>query len=317
MHKEIQNYLSHVIPLLEIRGLHVVEQKEISYGIQLKLKRQTDKASINIYFSEKRGISTVIGGSKDSLLNQELKMLLLGEATPQKDPAMHFWHAWIGSDECGKGDYFGPLVISAFFLRREQEDEIRELGVSDSKRLRDPQIEQIARKLYLQYPGQCNCMIIGTRRYNELIADFKAQGRNLNDLLAWGHESVISGLLKKTEICEGILVDQFSKAQKVKARLGPKHPQLKITERTGAERDAAVAAASILARYQFLLYRRDMDKRYKMKFPLGANPVVIKAANEFIKRYGRQNLDDVAKLHFKTTDQLALHKAETEKVLDR
>ncbi len=304
MHKEISLYLSHLIPLLEIRGITITEQKEISYGLQIKLLRGSDRANINLYHSAKRGLTKVIGAPQDSLLKHELELLILGEREPADDAGMHFWHSWIGSDECGKGDYFGPLVVSAFFLRRDQEQEALRLGICDSKKLRDPDIEKIAKKLYLAFPGQCHCLLIKNQRYNELIESFRAQGRNLNDLMAWAHEKVISELLGKTQNCEGVLVDQFSKAQKVKSRLSPKHPELKIIERSGAERDPAVAAASILARYQFLLQRQDLDARFKMRLPLGANPVVIKAAKDFVKQYGKERLGEVAKLHFKTTLQV-------------
>nr|MDK2850170.1 ribonuclease [Candidatus Cloacimonadota bacterium] len=304
MHKEISFYLSHLIPLLELRGINIIEQKEIPYGLQLKLSRGNDRANINLYHSAKRGLSKVIGAPQNSSLKHELGLLILGEPELKQDFGMHFWHSWIGSDECGKGDYFGPLVVSSFYLRREQEQELLKLGVCDSKKLRDPDIVKIAKKLYLAFPGQSNCLLIRNQRYNQLIQTLKEQGRNLNDLMAWAHEKVITELLKQCQDCEGVLVDQFSRAQKVKSRLGPKFPDLNIIERTGAERDPAVAAASILARYQFLLQHQALDAKFKMKFPLGANQGVIKAAKDFVTNYGKERLGEVAKLHFRTTLQV-------------
>jgi len=301
MHKEIENYLAHLYPLLLVRGIEIERQEEIAYGWQLRLRRGSDSANINIYHSAKRGLSTVVGGSNSSLLKAELNALIVGETSPAEHQAMHTWHAWIGSDECGKGDYFGPLVVSAFYLKREQENELKKLGVCDSKRLRDDQIKRIAAGIYQSFPGQMNCLILKNPKYNELIASFQQQNLNLNDLLAWSHAKVISELQAGIKDCEGILVDQFSKAQKVKARLTAKDKNLNVVERTGAERDPAVAAASILARYQFLELRKSLDTKHKMTLPLGAGPGVIEAAKQFVKLYGKDQLGTVAKLHFKTT----------------
>ncbi|MDD2543590.1 MAG: ribonuclease HIII [Candidatus Cloacimonetes bacterium] len=301
MHKEIESFLNHLLPLLAMRGIEILSQQEISYGWQLKVSRANDAANINIYFSSKRGLSNVVGGSPASLLKQELQSLLLGEMPASDGLAMHTWHSWIGSDECGKGDYFGPLVVSAFFLRREQETQLLKLGVCDSKRLRDDQTRRIAKSIYQSFPGQMNCLVMKNPKYNQLMASFQEQNLNLNDLLAWSHTKVISELRAGIKDCEGILVDQFSKAQKVKARLTAKDKNLNVVERTGAERDPAVAAASILARYQFLELHKSMDLHYKMTFPLGAGPGVIEAAKQFVKLYGKDQLGTVVKLHFKTT----------------
>lgn len=304
MSKEIQLYLSHLIPLLEQRGLQITSQKEIPYGAQIKLQRQDQKASINLYYSEKRGLSKVIGAPDGSELKPELELLLLGETEEITQPGMHLWHAWIGSDECGKGDYFGPLVVSAFYCTRAQVPSLTKLGVQDSKKLNDHRILQIAKAIYLNFPGQAASLILNPPKYNELISRFKQQNQNLNDLLAWGHETAISELMEKELPAEGILVDQFSKAQKAKLRLSRKYPHAKIIERTGAERDLAVAAASILSRYQFLEAMAKLNHRYQMTFPLGASPPVIKAGQLFVEKYGSARLAEVAKVHFKTSQSV-------------
>lgn len=300
MHPEIEQYLSHLYPILAQRGIEIFWHKEIAYGIQLKLSRDVDSASLNIYYG-KRGLSTLVGGSKDSTLKGEIERLAGNMHTEPESPALHNWHYWIGSDECGKGDYFGPLVLSAFYLKQEQVPQLRKIGAVDSKRLNDTKLKAIAESIYRSFPGQCQALIISPRRYNELISDFKQQNMNLNDLLAWAHSKVISELIAKSQPLEGILIDQFSKAQKAKARLKAKHPQLNIIERTAAERDPAVAAASILARYQFLSAKKNMEKNFGFGFPLGAGANVKKAAQDFVLQQGKAKLQEVAKLHFKTT----------------
>ncbi len=304
MPKEIELYLSHLIPLLEQRGISIYQQKDIDYGRQLKLQRQDQKATLNLYFSEKRGISKVIGAPQNSELKAELELILFAETPEITQPGLHLWHSWIGSDECGKGDYFGPLIVTAFYCKREQISTLRKIGVQDSKKLNDKRIAQIARQIYTNFPTQMATLILKAHKYNELIDKFKDQNLNLNDLLAWTHDKVITELLHKDFSCEGVLIDQFSKAQKAKARLLSKFPDLQIIERSAAERDVAVAAASILSRYQFLEARAQLDKKYQMQFPLGAGTAVVKAGQLFIDKYGFNRLAEVAKVHFKTTIKL-------------
>lgn len=306
MSKEIEKYLTHLVPLLLSRGIEILEKKEIAYGVQLRLARAEDAVPLNLYYSEKRGLSKVLGGSDASALKAELQGMILGEHTPYTAPGLHSWNSWIGSDECGKGDYFGPLIGTAFYCTKEQVPQLKEIGVEDSKKLNEKLIRHIAKELYLGFPGQTNTIIIKPARYNELISDFKRTGRNLNDLLAWLHYKAISGILEAKPETEGVLIDQFSKAQKARAMIIPKYPRLNVVERTAAERDIAVAAASILARYQFLEHMDKMDKSYGMSFPYGANRQVIDAARLFAEKHGKNRLGEVVKLHFKTTEKLGL-----------
>lgn len=301
MHKEIESYLSHLLPLLADKGIELVSQQEIAYGIQLRLCRGTDKVNINLYYSEKKGLSRVLSAPRDSALKLELQNLLLGDVPNEPFAGFHNWHRWIGSDECGKGDYFGPLVGSAFYLEADQAPGLKALGVQDSKHLNDIRIGQIAKNIYLKYPNQASCIVLKPARYNELIADFKRQGLNLNDLLAWVHEKVILELYAKKKQTEGVVVDQFTKTQKVKHRLHGRQPGLAVAEHTSGERDLAVAVASILARYQFLEAMKIQSRKYKFEFPKGAGPAVIKAGKEFVKLHPQALLPEVAKIHFKTS----------------
>lgn len=304
MHKQIEYYLSHLIPLLSQKGVEVYIKQEIAWGVQLKVTRNSDRATINLYYSEKRGLSQVISAPKQSGLKTELELLLLGEKKANEPTGFHTWQSWIGSDECGKGDYFGPLVACAFYVEAHQVEELKALGVQDSKLIGDIRIVQVAKSLYLKYPFQASCIVLKPTRYNELIHDFKQQGQNLNDLLSWLHEKVILELFAKQSSAEGVIVDQFTRAHKVKNRLYKRNPALSVMEQTHAERDIAVAAASILARYQFLEAISALNRKYKFVFPKGAGSSVIKAGQNFIKEHGEKHLCNVAKLHFKTSQSV-------------
>jgi ribonuclease HIII len=143
--------------------------------------------------------------------------------------------------------------------------------------------------------------VLKPAKYNLLYADFSRQKKNLNDLLAWQHVKNIETLLSRFPKTQGVLIDQFSKSKKVHQSLAKKHQDLSVIERPGAEADLAVATASILARYQFVQQFRTMSNFYKITFPKGAAHNIKQTANEYVRQYGFHRLNEVAKLHFKTT----------------
>jgi len=304
MDKHIELYLASLLPELAHHGISVDEQRPIDYGCQLRLALDGERAVLNVYYSQKRGVSTVVGGQSHSRLKGILHAVL-GRAKasrPLPDIApMHAWQSWIGSDESGKGDYFGPLVVAAFAMTRELEPALARMGVRDCKLLRDREVYEIALGLHREFPANIHYILLRPKRYNELYASFSAQGKNLNDLLAWLHATVDTELLARHPFCEGILVDQFSVAKKASTQILLKVPAANVVERTGAERDTGVAAASVIARYQFLKHMALLEKVHKMKLPLGASKAVRDAAKAFVDANGRQCLGEVAKLHFKTT----------------
>lgn len=305
MHKELSIYLSQLIPELEAKGIQITQTHELQYGVQLVLERDLERNPLNIYFSEKRGISVVVGGKTNTRLHALLATLNSRE--PVQESALqgfHEWNSWIGSDECGKGDYLGGLVVCAFAVQRTEASQLRKLGVQDSKNLKDVEICKIAKQIYLHYPQRISAIVLKPQKYNEIYASMKLQGKNLNDLLAWQHSSVIQNLLQKLPAPDGILVDQFSKSMKVKAALKKAEIKTPVIERPKAEQDLAVAVASILARYQFLQMRDSLARFYKLEIPLGTNTRVYAAAREFVKKYGKDRLDEIAKLHFVTTQRI-------------
>ncbi len=201
----------------------------------------------------------------------------------------------IGVDESGKGDYFGPLVIAACYVGAEH---IAELGgVKDSKKLTDPIALRLATKIKAVCPH--SVIAIGPAKYNELYEKF----RNLNTLLAWGHARAIENVLE-LQPCMLVISDQFAAGGAVvKKALYEKGKGVEFRSMVRAEADLAVAAASILARAEFLRRLKSLGDQYEMELPKGAGNV-IPTAQRFIERHGRQNLVNIAKLHFKTTLQL-------------
>jgi ribonuclease HIII len=201
----------------------------------------------------------------------------------------------IGSDESGKGDFFGPLVVAAFFLPEGQEEVLRELGVKDSKRTSDARCLEIARTLKSGYPHH-SVVAIGPEKYNELWGKL----RNLNRLLAWGHARAIENVLERVPAGTAV-TDQFGDERFVRNALLKKGREIELVQMPRAEEDPAVAAASILARAEFLTRLRFLSREVGLELPKGASDQVEAAAVRLVREKGPDILAQVAKTHFKTT----------------
>ena len=202
-------------------------------------------------------------------------------------------NGWIGTDEAGKGDYFGPLVIAGVYVNEAHVSELSRLHVRDSKRISDAKVKRLARELRKVCPH--NIVAIGPEKYNQLYNRI----RNLNRLLAWGHARVIENLLE-TVSCSRAISDQFGDKQYLLKALMKKGKQIELEQRTQAEDDIAVAAASIIARAEFLTRLKQISEQWSIDLPKGATSV-IQAGRTFVRQHGRESLPQVAKIHFKTT----------------
>jgi ribonuclease HIII len=200
----------------------------------------------------------------------------------------------IGIDESGKGDYFGPLVIAAVFVDGTTEGELSLMEVRDSKKISDGRILELAPDIKTICPH--SVIAIGPQKYNELYAKIK----NLNRLLAWGHAKALENLLERVS-CERAISDQFGDERLILNALQEKGRKIVLEQRTKAESDLAVAAASILARAEFLIRLKRLSDEVGTTLPKGASPAVELAGKMLLKKHGQERLGTVAKLHFKTT----------------
>jgi ribonuclease HIII len=199
----------------------------------------------------------------------------------------------IGIDESGKGDYFGPLVVAAVHVTPEIEPDLKLMEVRDSKKISDGRVLEIARDL--RQVCKHSIVAIGPQRYNELYAKIG----NLNRLLAWGHARALENLLAQAD-CGLAISDQFGDERYILNALLEKGKRIQLVQRTKAEDDLAVAAASILARAEFLLRLKRLSEEVGTALPKGASNVEL-AARMVVKKHGKDRLGTVAKLHFKTT----------------
>jgi ribonuclease HIII len=206
----------------------------------------------------------------------------------------------IGTDESGKGDYFGPLVCASVWVDETTADKLRSIGVRDSKTCSDRDIKELSEKIRELCAGKFEIIEISPEKYNKLYEQIRTEGKTLNTLLAWGHAKAIEELLKKVDSRVAI-ADQFADKRFILGKLQEKGRTIQLIQMHRAERNIAVAAASILARARFLEKIATMSKKYMMTFPRGASAGVIKTAKQFIAKSGLPALPLVAKMHFKTT----------------
>jgi ribonuclease HIII len=208
----------------------------------------------------------------------------------------------IGVDESGKGDFFGPMCIAGVYVNESVITAWKDAGVRDSKHISsDKKIADLA-KLIRETRGCVSSVVpIGNEAYNRLHAKMGS----VNAVLAWGHARVIENLMGQRHQMNPAPVraisDQFasSKAvvQKALMALGR---ELELVQRHKAEEDIAVAAASILARNEFVARLSGLGKSLELELPKGAGTNVDQVAKELVASHGADILVKVAKLHFRT-----------------
>lgn len=206
---------------------------------------------------------------------------------------------WIGTDEAGKGDYFGPLVVAGVCVALEQVDGLIALGVDDSKRLDDTLIKEIAPRIRADLEHEI--VVIPPLEYNAQYPRFK----NLNHLLAWAHGRAVEALLSRTA-ATFVLTDQFTNVQTMWQHFGPLGRAAHFSQRTQAEANLGVAAASVLARAAFLEGIAALEAAHGVTLRLGAGRHVTDAAQQIAGAHGREILDALVKLHFKNSQRLWL-----------
>lgn len=207
-----------------------------------------------------------------------------------------------GVDESGKGDFFGPLTVAGVYVNESIVREWKTAGVRDSKTIgSDKKISEIA-ELIRQTPGCIHAVVpIGNEAYNRLYTKM----RSVNTLLAWGHARVIENLMLQRHRMNPqpvrAISDQFaSNKQTVAKALMSLGREIELVQRHKAEEDLAVAAASILARDEFVRRLAGLEQQFGVKLPKGASAAVDAAAKEFVAKHGAQTLPKVAKMHFRT-----------------
>jgi len=218
-------------------------------------------------------------------------------ATASKELGLDIPVCHIGSDESGKGDFFGPLVVAAVLVDKENIEILQKAGIKDCKKVDDKFINKMSAVI------KNNCVFsvitINPAKYNELYQKLK----NLNLLLAWGHARAIENILEKQD-CDFALSDKFGDDKLIKNALMKKGKNIQLEQRHRAESDIAVAAASIIAREQFLKGISEISVKYGFEIPKGASDKVLQTAKKIAEKYSKEELKNAVKTHFKTYSQV-------------
>jgi len=228
------------------------------------------------------------------------KFNLPTEISPNaKDTQQYYYLSVIGSDEVGTGDFFGPVVVASCYVSTENVDKLRDLGVRDSKLLKDAQIIKLASKITNLVPY--SIMVLGNQKYNAMYHEGDI---NLNIIKALLHNSVIASLLEKLEgtdsTVDAILIDEFVPKDKYLEYIS-KHPHIISnieTVQKGEGVHLAIAAASILARYAFLKQMSALSKECGFTLLKGASEAVDKQIADILSEKGLGVLTNVGKLNF-------------------
>ncbi len=218
-----------------------------------------------------------------------------------------------GSDESGKGDYFGPLVVACCYVDEAVAAQLREIGAKDCKQMSDRSVLAVGAKIrHLLGPGRWAFVKIGPAAYNRLYAKI----RNVNRLLAWAHGTCIESLLERQPGCRRVVVDQFAPTEAVIRRaLKTRGRGIQVDQRHKAESDIAVAAASVVARELFLRSLISSLGDYGLASaaeddPVGAipkgssDPRIREIAERCVRARGPGWVMEHCKAHFQTTDKV-------------
>jgi ribonuclease HIII len=241
-------------------------------------------------------------GAEDFVLFVLEPNILLSAGTGYEDildPSRTTPH--MGSDESGKGDFFGPLVACAVYVNPSLARSMQEMGVRDCKLMSDKAIFTVGRKVRdLLGTNRYALVSIGPEAYNRLYLKM----RNVNNILAWAHARCIENLLNNIPSCPRAVADQFGTEALIKQALMKKGRTITLEQHHKAESDIAVAAASVLARESFLRSLERIGETHKINVYKGASEQVREAAIELIKNEGPAALVKNCKCHFRTTEQV-------------
>lgn len=205
----------------------------------------------------------------------------------------------IGSDEVGTGDFLLPMIVVASFIKKDDIDFLRSLGVDDSKKMKDDKILEIAPMLINRFI--VSKLTLHNEKYNSVVS----KTNNLNALKAKMHNQALLNVKNKVN-CNDVYIDEFCKEETYYRYLKEEKEVLKdITFKTkGESYYPSIALSSVIARYCFLKEKERLEEKYNMEFPLGASKKVNDFSLEFIKKFGREEFDKIAKKDFANYDKI-------------
>lgn len=287
--------------------------KYINYGVQLYVTKGSWQGILRVFTNKKSEIRYDYSPINDSKVKDDISWILGNEEKINKElksknieikpSAIEVQFPLIGTDESGKGDYFGPLVTAGVYVDSQTKLRLEDIGVKDSKKISDNKILLLAQQIKIICNNQYAIIEISPETYNNLYEKFISEGKNLNTLLAWGHAKAIEEVLSKVD-CDNALSDKFADEKFILSKLQEKGKKITLRQEHKAESNIAVAAASILARARFLEKMRKLSLEYEINLHKGVSKQVVEQAKSIVKKKGKDALNKIAKIHFKTTNSI-------------
>lgn len=308
--KEFKAYLSEAHRKISA-VLDITKEKDINYGHQLVVELCQAKLTLNIY-NGKKGLTYVFSG--DSALEKKVRELL-GEGKPSYGSKNGFADyddgiapaadadalprgKWAGSDESGKGDFFGPLVVSAVVVDDSTAAKLAAAGVKDCKLLSDKKILELEETIKANVID-FSVLELKPKFYNLRYKQVLDQGGKLNQLLGFGHVAALSQVLERNADCHAALIDQFTTSTVNVRELSKRFPQCIVKQQPKAESNLAVAAASVLARARFLRTMAELAQAAgEAALPKGGGESATACARRLSAKLGKAELVNYVKLHF-------------------
>lgn len=272
-------------------------QKEIPYVV---FQAEDMDTVITMYTSGKvmfQGTSADV----DATMWLEMDGQSLEKIPPKEVLSKYYYCSSVGSDEVGTGDYFGPIVVTASFVEKEDIPYLEQLGIKDSKKLTDEKILEIAPKIAKRI--KYRTLILSNKEYNEK----HGKDNNMNKIKAIMHNKVLYQLVEEEKPkYDYIIVDEFAKENRYYGYIdNMSHIQRNITFMTKAEdKNLAVASSSIISRYIFLKEFDKLSDALHIPLVKGAGSNVDAVGEEVVEKYGQEKLSEIAKLNFKNTERI-------------
>lgn len=255
-----------------------------------------DDCNVSAYTS---GKVVVAGKGTEDFVRFTLESEITKQVKLGYDEVLHpdWYEAHAGMDESGKGDFFGPVIAATVIADKDAIQGWVKAGVRDSKTIADNKILELDKIIRATAGATVQTCFCGMEKYNELM---QKPGANLNRLLAWQHATALTKALSTRWVPWGLL-DQFTEQPLTQRELAKKGVQnFDLRMRTKAEEDPVVAAASVVARAEYVRQMKELSQQFGDKLQKGASAKVKEQATEIIRKFGTRALTRFAKLHFRT-----------------
>ena len=293
--KEIEN----TAKILTNGGFSVTIPDKKLYNYEITVNSRTEQIKLQVYFG-KKGIKKVLQGNSDSKIYKELDKLLFDSKLFENESIDEVsFEEYLGTDESGKGDYFGPLVVAAVYINDKTKSELEKIGVKDSKLISDNNIKILESKIKKITGNKFEIIQINPEKYNQLYESFG----NLNKIMAWAHAKAIENLVQEVN-CTNVISDKFGNEKLIADELKKKNIEINLYQTTKGERFTAVAAASIIARAKVVDWFDIKSREVGFKIPKGGGQAANTAAKNVFNQFDDKYLKKMIKFHFKNSKSI-------------